>query len=290
LQPFTHHLPAPLNKEKYSLLRQGVADDSELQVWVNAPGDFAFLHPQPSVDYSSYVPRAQKLDLQAYKKSTKIFEQRLSKIGPLIGDARSFMEIGASDGSFLKYIRDQFQGLTFFAVEPDQNTRPQRDVLSWLTCFDETHEATNAGCLVDRVGLFHVFEHLSSPAEMLQAIQSVLSDQGSLIVEVPCLLDPLLSVYQTDAYEQFYFQRQHPYVYSAASLTRVIEAQGFTVAQVIPSQRYGLENHMQWLCAGRPGGNLEFATLFSGVESEYRSAIEASGKTDTIFVEAKVSK
>ena len=283
-------MPEPLNKDTYHLFRRGIADDGDIEVRVNAQGDFAYLYPQPSVDYSSYVSRVKKLGLNSYKNNNKLLGERLAKIKPIMQEARSLMEIGAADASFLKCVRTEFPEIELFAVEPDQNTRAKYDLLTWLTGFEDIHRAVQAGCRVDRVGLFHVFEHLPSPAEMLQAIQSVLSDQGSLIVEVPCLLDPLLSVYQTDAYEQFYFQRQHPYVYSAASLTRVIEAQGFTVTQVIPSQRYGLENHMQWLCAGRPGGNLEFATLFSGVESEYRSAIEASGKTDTIFVEAKVSK
>jgi hypothetical protein len=112
--------------------------------------------------------------------------------------------------------------------------------------------------------------------------------KGILLIEVPCLNDPLLSVYSSDAYQSFYFQRQHPFVYSAASLERVLRFNGFEVERFIPVQRYGLENHLQWLAAERPGGNTQYLKLFSQLEDEYRTSLECVGLTDTVIVAARV--
>ena len=103
-----------------------------------------------------------------------------------------------------------------------------------------------------------------------------------MIIEVPSLDDPLSSLYKSPAHRDFYFQKQHPYVYSAKSLRRVLEHHGFRV-EIVPYQRYGLENHLQWLSAGKPGGNAEFARTFQSCDAAYRAALEASGLTDTVF-------
>jgi len=98
----------------------------------------------------------------------------------------------------------------------------------------------------------------------------------------------LLSLYGSTAYRDFYFQRQHPFVYSAASLRRVLGHEGYT-AEMIPYQRYGLENHLGWLTAGKPGGNAQFRALFAGGEAGYTAAPEGRGRTDTVFAVARAA-
>jgi SAM-dependent methyltransferase len=288
--PNFNRLPAPLCDESYRLLRTGVFDDSDIRVYVNEAGDFACLDPTPAVDYASYRPRVQALGLEDYKKRNNVLSARLNKILPLLSDATGFLEIGAADGAFLKRVRDCIPALDCYSVEPDYNTRPSRDALPWLMQFDSLEEATRAGCSVDVVGMFHVFEHLENPAAVLDAIHGVLAPEGILLIEVPCLSDPLLSLYQCEAYQAFYFQRQHPYVYSGASLGRVLEHNAFRVIDVIPFQRYGVENHLQWLTTGRPGGNEDFRALFGSVDGAYREALERRGSTDTVFVTAKMKR
>ena len=98
----------------------------------------------------------------------------------------------------------------------------------------------------------------------------------------------MLSLYGCATYREFYFQKQHPFVYSEASLRRVLERHGFSV-QMIPYQRYGMENHLGWLSAGKPGGNAEFRDIFPRCEAAYTLALEARGLTDTVFAIAKVA-
>jgi hypothetical protein len=82
-------------------------------------------------------------------------------------------------------------------------------------------------------------------------------------------------------YRQFYFQTQHPYVYSSRSVARLLEQNGFQVNHFIPHQRYGLENHMTWLSEHRPGGNETLRALFEPTDASYRAQLEDAGKAAT---------
>ena len=93
MQPPLHFLPEPLNKDTYHLFRRGIADDGDIEVRVNAQGDFAYLYPQPSVDYSSYVSRVKKLGLNSYKNNNKLLGERLAKIKPIMQEALSLIHI-----------------------------------------------------------------------------------------------------------------------------------------------------------------------------------------------------
>ncbi len=288
MKPSLARIPAPLELDSYSLLRHGIADDETVSVFVNDQRDFAFLDPKPNFDYALYRPRVQSLGLQEYKAASKVFDNRLEKVIPLLSGARSFFEIGAGDASFLSALHRHLPHLACAAIEPDQNTRAARDALGWLTKFSSLEDASRS--TADWVALFHVFEHLESPSMMLEAIRPVLGSEGRLLIEVPALSDPLFGFYGSKAYEAFYFQRQHPYVYSAASLGRVLEHNGLIIEKSIPYQRYGLENHLEWLTAARPGGNPRFREVFAGISSGYKAALEGEGLTDTVFVVARAVK
>ena len=282
----TSRLPAPLRDDSYSLLRRGVQDDPAIDVYINAQGDFAFLDPEPVMDYAAYETRSEKLGLKAYVKKSGGMDARLEKVRGLIPADGHVLEIGAADGAFLELAHDAVPGSRFSSIEPDQRTRPQRDALAWLTQYDSMELATEAGGRFDLVMLFHVFEHIADPATFLAGIHGLLGQGGALLIEVPCLHDPLLTLYENPAYQAFYFQRQHPFVYSAPSLERVLAQNGFAVRRNIAHQRYGMENHLQWLAAGKPGGNGKYGELFDAPDAAYRAALEAAGKTDTIIIEA----
>ena len=135
----------------------------------------------------------------------------------------------------------------------------------------------------DAIGLFHVFEHIRDPLEFCSELAGLTVPGGKIIVEVPSLDDPLLSVYQSEHYQEFYFQKQHPFVYSASSLQSTLEACSLEVLQLIPYQRYGLENHLAWLSRGQPGGDRERFGFLSELEGDYRLAWEQQGRTDAVI-------
>ena len=108
-------------------------------------------------------------------------------------------------------------------------------------------------------------------------------DHSLLIIEVPSLYDPLLSLFNNEAFSKFYFSSQHPYVYSPSSLQRLMEYSGFQTIEVLNFQRYGLENHLNWLSRAKPGGCRQYQRIFGNLDSEYIAALEQHGKTDTVI-------
>jgi len=279
------NLPPGQNTSQYSRLRVGVYDDRETSVWIDQERQFAALFPQPSFDYEHYESRGKALGLKHSIERERIAADRLKKFLHEIPSQGTFLEIGASSGEFLTALRKFRPDLNLFAVEPDVKTLTKRLEKSDVSCFssmEQIHDSL-AGGKIDSIGLFHVFEHIREPRNFCLKLANLIVPGGKIIIEVPSLDDPLLSVYKSEKFEEFYFQLQHPFVYSASSLKVTLEACSLTVLALIPYQRYGLENHLAWLSDGQPGGDSTKFGFLGKLEKDYRSAWEQIGKTDTII-------
>jgi len=274
-------LPAPFRDEEFVRLRRGIYDDADTQVYINRAGDFAVLHPIPETDYSRYQPRATALGLQSYKKKTGTYELRHEKLAALFPAAGRVLEIGAGDGGFLALIRERHPHLTLACIEPDTTRRALRDQIAELAHYDDFSHAPPRSW--DLVCLFHVLEHIVEPSPFLSRCASLLAPGGRLVVEVPSLDDPLLRLYKVPAYADYCFQKQHPYYYSKASLERLLRSHGFKIEAMVAHQRYGLENHLNWLQHGKPGGNADYARVFAAVDAGYRRSLEAAGQSDAVI-------
>jgi len=286
--PSIAHLPAPLSSDVFSLFHTGVYDDPSINVYINHSKDFAFLSPVPATTYDTYKPRVSSLGLSNYKNQSEVYSRRYEKISTLIGDHASILEIGSSDAGFLALVHQDYPDIILHSVEPDQSTRPIRDQYSWLHQFDSIDATLEANLKVDLVSLFHVFEHIHQPSFFFHQIKQLLSPSGFLLIEVPSLADPLLSLYSCSAYHDFYFQRQHPFIYSSSSLSRVLQFHGFNVLQSIPHQRYGLENHLQWITHSSPGGNTHYKSIFHSIDDTYRLSLESSSFADSVIILAQL--
>lgn len=286
------YLPPGQNTSQYSRLKVGVYDDRDTSVWLNEKRDFAFLFPQPAIDYEHYKSRRATLGLQRYQQRERIVIDRLGKLLSHIPCAGGFLEVGASSGEFLKELGKLRPGLDLYAVEPDQTTLIDRSEGGDILCFSSLGElaSTLEGRKFDAIGLFHVFEHIRDPLGFCSELRDLTRSDGKIIIEVPSLDDPLLSIYQSDDYQEFYFQLQHPFVYSPSALKRTLEACSLEVLNLIQYQRYGLENHLAWLTNGRPGGDFEKFGFLNTLEQEYRSALEQAGKTDTVIAICRPSR
>jgi SAM-dependent methyltransferase len=276
-------LPEPLKAEKYEVFRKGISEDLKVRVFINAQRDFAYLDPLPELDYRNYIPRVKRFGLDDYKQSLHLHARRYNKIKHhLANEQQSLLEIGAGDGLFMKTVRGHKPGYHLTAMDKDQNSLPSR-VENSDENYDSLEAVIRKNQCFDIICLFHVMEHIQAPLEFLKAVKQVMSADTTLIIEVPSLFDPLLSIYNCDAFSEFYFSRQHPYVFSPPSLQRLMEHGGFQTDELISFQRYGLENHLNWLNHGQPGGHELFRQLFNGLESDYIAALEKNGKTDTVM-------
>lgn len=282
-QDVSARLPAPYDRASFVHLRKGIFDSPTTDVFIDDERTFAFLDPRPVMDYVAYVPRSQSLQLVNYKRRLDTIEHRFEKISDLFRDRKSILEIGAADGAFLAKLKGRYPSLSLHSVEPDQRTSSSRSSLALSSDHHSIEDAARAGIVVDTVCMFHVFEHLAEPDAMLDRIAKVLAPNGRLIIEVPSLTDPLLWLYKCAPYAAFYFQKQHPFVYSATSLRSVLQAAQWQVLETRPSQRYGLSNHLAWLVNGKPGGDESLESVVGSIDDQYRLQLEKTGQTDTIF-------
>ena len=95
-------VPNPFRDETFTVLRHGIFDDEHTDVLMNQQQDFAYLFPQPRVDYAQYVPRVKKLGLSRYKAKLDTYSRRVHKISSYLEHAGHILDIGAGDGLFLK--------------------------------------------------------------------------------------------------------------------------------------------------------------------------------------------
>jgi SAM-dependent methyltransferase len=281
MSPEFSKLARPFSGESFTRLRVGIYDDPQAEVYLNGAGDFAFLSPLEALDYSHYRPRVKSLGLEAYKKQTRTHALRHEKVASFMASAGSVLEVGAGDGGFMSYVQERHPGLDYACIEPDAETKPLRDRIPWLAQYDDF--AAVGDRTFDVVCLFHVLEHIVEPEPFLNSCATLVGRGGRLVIEVPSLDDPLRSLFRLSSYEDFFFQKQHPYYYSPASLERLLRSLGYTVETLIAHQRYGIENHLNWLRNGSPGGNAEYREIFADADAPYRKSLEASSHSDAVI-------
>ena len=162
----------------------------------------------------------------------------------------------------------------------------------------------------DAICTFHVLEHIPEPLYFLTKLYKMLKDGGLLIIEVPNVDDPLISIYDVGAYKNFYFMKPHLYYYGESSMEFVLRKVGFQQIEFRSYQHYGLMNHLCWSLTGETctatkvgGGGMDFpekymdspdlgtvAPFFEDMNKKYKKMIEDMRKTDTLLVTARKGK
>ncbi len=282
-QPAAAFVPYPFRDEMFEFLCHGVFDDEHVDVLINQQQDFAYLSPQPRINYSQYFSREKKLGLGKYEVKLDIFSRRFLKVASYVEKGDSILDIGTGDGLFLKIVRERHPKIRVAACEKDQYTLEERRKIVGKENFEELDDVIRAKHSFSIVSLFHVLEHIYEPAIFLNKIRQLLTPESVLIIEVPSLCCPLLTLYHSEAYRNFYFQKQHPFNYSHTSLQRFMEYLDFQTLEMISFQRYGLENHLTWLTQEKPGGDPVFKAIFERSNAEYIVDVEQTGQTDSVI-------
>jgi len=140
----------------------------------------------------------------------------------------------------------------------------------------------------DCITLFHVFEHLHQPIELLARLRDHLADGGTLVVEVPHARDLLIDTLDCEAFRAFTFWSEHLILHTRHSLETFIRAAGFGQIGVVGYQRYPLSNHLHWLRHGQPGGHREWAFLGDpDLDRAYAGTLKGVDRTDTLIAYAR---
>jgi len=215
-----------------------------------------------------------------HKKSQVVARERIRVIGDFFKtqreNGRKVLEVGSSTGAFLSLLAD----CETHACELSEDHLKYSQKFINGSTFSSLEEVSESN--FDIICMFHVFEHIKNPQHFLNQCKSLLKDNGHILIEVPCSNDPLITLYDCEAFKDFVFQPMHPMVYNEKSLDFIFSKSGFCREDVIYHQRYGLDNHLSWLKNKQPGGDMFLQELF-GSNEEYKQKLVQIKKTDTIF-------
>lgn len=212
---------------------------------------------------------------EIHKKTRKIVKPRFERIKHYFENKNSVLEIGAATGAFLELL----DGKQLYCVEPaDENRAFSKQFVQ--DTYSDISEIPS-GKTFDVICMFHVLEHIKEPVTFLKNCKSMLSPGGIIIIEVPHIEDPLLSLYNCEPFKDFYFMPMHVFIYSLKSLDFVLSSAGFSRKKELYYQRYGIENHVGWI-TGKQSTEIEACDLFCDY-SGYMQFLEGMKKTDTIF-------
>ena len=207
-------------------------------------------------------------------------------VEPDLDATGSLLEIGCSAGSFLSLTKNRVSSCTGVELDPKfaEYTRQTQEIDVLETALEDLPEDRK----FDTICMWHVLEHLPDPVAGLKKLGRLLSDNGMLFIEVPNVRDPLLTLYNIQRFDDFYYQEPHLYYFSPETLRRTF-AEANWQPEIIPVQIYGLFNHLRWFFLRRPQRNQPTApsSLMQPILDVYNDWLCQRGSTDTIFAIAR---
>lgn len=269
----------------------------EHKFWQCRNCDAVYLYPVPSIEEETHFYKKEfekfmssrsgrERDWSNAEAHVQTNQDQVSRrwkfLAPFLEPGTDILEIGCSSGFMLNAFRKE--GLRCVGVEPSG------EFIEFL--YSNGYEAyqtlellkKNHSALFDLVVHFFVFEHIREPFQFLQENLKLLKPGGKIIAEIPCVNDPLTSLYTIPAFEKFYWSIAHHFYYSPKSLKYVLDKFDLKY-EMTPEQRYDLSNHITWLMEGKPGGQGRFSHVFSQqLIEQYKKDLKEKWLCDTIFV------
>lgn len=143
--------------------------------------------------------------------------------------AGSLLDVGCGNGSFLKEFNSKKWKL--FGIEINENQAEKARKLKRTKIFTTRVEnfkyPTNS---FDVVTLWHVFEHLDDPQKTLNKLNSILKNEGYMLIEVPNGNSIYRKIF--GVHWQLLMVPEHLFFWSKKALSQILKKSGFRVVKV----------------------------------------------------------
>ena len=220
----------------------------------------------------------EKALVDSYEDDSRRKNQFLSLISN-----KSWMDVGTGAGGVLDLLKP-FAGRVV-AVEPQQRALDSLRNEKYEAYSDIAEAPSDE---FDVITLFHVFEHLTDPLDLLNTAYEKLKVGGKLIVEVPHANDFLFSYLDLEEFKKFTFWSEHLVLHNRSSLTAFLERANFKNTVISGFQRYNLANHLHWMKEKKPSGHINWAMLATDeLDNAYSNMLEKIDMTDTLIAVAE---
>jgi len=176
------------------------------------------------------------------------YDERMKRILPYLNKNSRVLDIGCGDGTFLRKIRPycgEVEGVEITAIHV-KNLRAE-GIVVWDCLLHEMDHVKP----YDIICMFALLEHIPIVTEFLEDLKARFTHNNTQIfIEVPNLLDPLVSCYDIPAYREFFYREYHLYYFTEKSLGKLLEKVGFNY-ECVPLLQASITNHFHWMHQGR---------------------------------------
>jgi 2-polyprenyl-3-methyl-5-hydroxy-6-metoxy-1,4-benzoquinol methylase len=181
---------------------------------------------------------------------------RLLDISPYLTAETTLLEVGASAGQFLSHVKDKVALVNAIELDKACCVFMQKE-LGIDADSEFLGESIFAHKSYDIVCAFQVMEHVIDPVAFLRDLHHSTKNGGTIFVEVPNLQDPLLTVWNIEPYQKFYYHSAHLHYFTEDSLKKIAIDAGFKSEQIEIrfTQDYNILNHLNWIMNEAPQAN-----------------------------------
>jgi 2-polyprenyl-3-methyl-5-hydroxy-6-metoxy-1,4-benzoquinol methylase len=208
------------------------------------------------------------------------------------------LDIGCSTGHWLYQIKPFVKKV--YGLELNKQHSDFVNKKLKFPCFNNEVKNYNVSDKFDVITFFQVFEHIPNPREFLMQIKKRLKKNGKLIIEIPNLDDPVLSMDDNDSYKDFYYRRPHEFYYNKKSLSYILNSVGLK-GVVKGIHRYNYSNLLNWHINNQTqqsssiamaefpiiSHNKQFMKIVSNMEENYKTYLEKNLKSESIYFVGK---
>lgn len=195
---------------------------------------------------------------------------------------KNYLDFGCGAGGVLLQARDIAKSVYGIELEKAMVTALRKDGINCYASIEQAYQELQGK--IDVISLFHVLEHLEDPLYFLKQLETMLSDEGIMIIEIPNADDALLSLYNNDNFADFTYWESHLYLYNNSTFKRLMKKAKLKIRFLGQIQRYPLSNALYWLAKGKPGGHKEWSMLSNDrLDIEYENTLAKLGIADTII-------
>jgi 2-polyprenyl-3-methyl-5-hydroxy-6-metoxy-1,4-benzoquinol methylase len=202
---------------------------------------------------------------------------------------KEVLEVGPGGGYFYNYLKNYIKD--YEAIEIGSKQRSFLKDKYDLKVFDSFSKVKKK---YDVVILISVLEHVKNPISFLKKISSFLKKNGKIIIEVPNVNDPLVSLYNLDYYKEKYYRKVHLNYFNSSTIKSIVNKLGFKILQQKTILTYSLTNHLNWFYKKKGNKNSYDATniyfdkninsklldIFVDMDKIYKKKLENNGYGD----------
>ena len=177
-------------------------------------------------------------------------QARIDELRHILNKDMKVLDIGCSTGHFLHALKDNVSeriGIELNEKEAEF-ARENLGICVHQTPLDQTDISHG---YFDMITVFQALEHMDDPLSFLKSIYPYLAPDGVLVIEVPNVEDALLSLYQIQEYQDFWYREPHVFNYSKKALEMTLKKTGFE-GTIKTTQSFNLINHMNWILNHKP--------------------------------------